>query len=70
IVLTMRAYTSRWIWLFFLWAALICLSQVYVGVHYPFDVFSGAVLGSILGYIIAVFFNNYAGLISLQNKSA
>ncbi len=34
-----------------IWAAFIAFSQVYVGVHYPFDVLCGALLGSILGYI-------------------
>ena len=70
IVFTLKAYTSPWIQLFFAWAAIICFSQVYVGVHYPFDVVSGAILGCLLGYIIALFFNNYAGLVSLQNKRA
>ena len=69
-VVTLKKYTSPWISLFFLWAAAVCFAQVYVGVHYPFDVVSGGLLGSLLGYIIAVFFNNYAGLISLQNKRA
>ncbi len=32
------------LWLFAL-AALIAFSRVYVGVHYPFDVLAGAVLG-------------------------
>ncbi len=31
--------------LLLLWASLIAYAQVYVGVHYPFDVFSGAMLG-------------------------
>lgn len=31
------------------WASLIAFSQVYVGVHYPSDVFAGAILGSLLG---------------------
>jgi undecaprenyl-diphosphatase len=31
--------------LLFLWASLIAYAQVYVGVHYPFDVISGALLG-------------------------
>ncbi len=70
IVVTLGAYTGPWIRLFFVWAAAICLAQVYVGVHYPLDVLSGGLLGCGLGYIIAVFFNNYAGLVSLQNKSA
>ena len=30
---------------FFVLAALIAFSRVYVGVHYPFDVLAGAVLG-------------------------
>jgi undecaprenyl-diphosphatase len=70
IVVTLSAYTKPWIRLFFVWAAVICFAQVYIGVHYPLDVVSGGLLGCGLGYIIAVFFNNYAGLVSLQNKRA
>ena len=70
VVLTLRRYTSSWILLFFAWAAIVCFAQVYVGVHYPFDVLSGAILGCLLGYIPARSFNNYVGLISLQNKTA
>jgi undecaprenyl-diphosphatase len=33
------------------WAGLIAFSQVYVGVHYPLDVFGGALLGSLLGWL-------------------
>lgn len=36
--------------LFLFWAGLISFAQVYVGVHYPFDVLCGAVLGSLIGY--------------------
>lgn len=31
------------------WAGSISLSQVYVGVHYPSDIFAGAILGCIIG---------------------
>ena len=34
-------------------AALIAFSRVYVGVHYPFDVLAGGVLGLLLGVAIA-----------------
>ena len=33
----------------FIWAGIISYSQVYVGVHYPLDVFFGAVLGVLIG---------------------
>lgn len=33
----------------FIWAALVCFAQVYVGIHYPIDVIFGAVLGSFIG---------------------
>lgn len=31
------------------WASLVCLAQVYVGVHYPSDVIAGAILGGLIG---------------------
>jgi membrane-associated phospholipid phosphatase len=40
----------RWIApAFITWAVVISFAQVYVGVHYPFDVICGAVLGIIIG---------------------
>ena len=35
------------------WAALIAYSRIYLGVHYPGDVFMGALAGSLLGYMVA-----------------
>ena len=32
------------------WAFIISFSQIYVGVHYPIDVFSGAILGTLIGF--------------------
>lgn len=46
----------------FLWAAFISYAQVYVGVHFPLDVFCGAIVGLIVGYIPAKIFNNKIGL--------
>ncbi len=39
-----------------LWAALICYSRVYLGVHYPGDVLCGALLGAFVGYVCYVVF--------------
>ena len=41
-----------------IWAGLIAYSRIYLGVHYPADVFSGAVLGAFLGWLVYRFFNN------------
>lgn len=56
IFLTAREVFGRYTKLFFFWAASICYGQVYVGVHYPFDVIGGAVLGCIIGYLLAVIY--------------
>ena len=37
-------------YLFLIWAAMISIAQVYVGVHYPVDIIAGAILGSAIGY--------------------
>lgn len=40
--------------LLFGWAAIVSLSRVYLGVHYPFDVIIGAVFGGIVGLSTAI----------------
>lgn len=37
-------------WLFIFWAGIISFAQVYVGVHYPFDVAFGSLLGILIGH--------------------
>ncbi len=37
-----------------IWAALVSYSRIYLGVHYPGDIFFGALLGILLGYLIFV----------------
>lgn len=39
---------NRWPSLLFLWAFLISIAQVYVGLHYPSDILAGAVLGFVV----------------------
>ena len=59
--ITLRKLSPYWGLVFF-WAALISYAQVYVGVHYPFDVIGGAILGSTLGWIFARIFDHQIGL--------
>ncbi len=47
---------------FYLWAASIALGQVYVGVHYPLDIFFGAFLGVSIGYLVAKLYNRFPNL--------
>jgi undecaprenyl-diphosphatase len=44
-------YRKRAGW-FFLFAAIIGFSRIYAGVHYPFDVLGGAVLGCCVGGMV------------------
>lgn len=66
-IATFIYYTFRflgpWWALFFLWAALISYSQVYVGVHYPSDILGGSILGFLIGFLAARFFNYKIGLV-------
>ena len=35
----------------YIWASFVCYSRVYAGVHYPFDILGGMMLGIFLGFI-------------------
>lgn len=43
----------------FLWAFSIGYAQIYVGVHYPFDVLVGAGIGALIGYFVAMIFGKW-----------
>ena len=59
---TLKQYIGNYAYLFFVWAATISYGQIYVGVHYPVDVVAGTMLGCLVGYITASFFNRKIGL--------
>jgi len=55
--ITFRDVLPKWAWIGFAWAALIAFAQVYVGIHYPFDVLAGALFGLLVGLLTGRLFN-------------
>ena len=66
--ITFRNIIPKWAWLGFVWAALIAYSQIYVGVHYPIDVFAGIILGLLFGNLTGYIFNKRFGFTIFDNQ--
>ncbi|MGB0523470.1 MAG: phosphatase PAP2 family protein [Flammeovirgaceae bacterium] len=54
VLLTKKQYT--YVWLFYLWAAIVSYSRIYIGVHYPSDIIVGALSGIMWAYIVFAFY--------------
>tara|TARA_B100001057_G_scaffold190984_1_gene191794 strand:- start:40 stop:585 length:546 start_codon:yes stop_codon:yes gene_type:complete len=54
--LTLNKYSSNLKYIF-IWALFVSYSRIYVGVHYPMDIFVGIVFGISSGYIFSYVFN-------------
>ncbi len=65
IFISLQPVFKKWGYLFFLWAATIAYAQVYVGVHYPFDVLCGSIAGCLIGYFTGKLFNKLTPLAPL-----
>ena len=50
--LMLRSVRKRILLFLLIWAALIAYSRIYMGVHYPADVFVGGIVGALIGIII------------------
>lgn len=49
--LTLRSW-SAWFGWAFVWSATVAYSRVYVGVHYPLDILTGATIGFVVGWLV------------------
>ncbi len=58
--------TGSWRWIVFIWAAIICYAQVYVGVHFPLDILCGAILGTMIGRVMSILYRKQFGTLSLK----
>jgi Membrane-associated phospholipid phosphatase len=64
--LTLRSVMGKWASVFFVWAFIIAYTQVYVGVHYPFDVFCGSLLGCGIGFTVGNLFQRRIGTLAVS----
>lgn len=65
---SLQPVLARWAWVFYVWAGIICYAQVYVGAHYPGDVFVGALLGLLIGWLLFLVFRKYANWEKIEVK--
>lgn len=67
--LTAKPLLKNWAWIAFAWAGLIAYAQVYVGIHYPFDILAGALLGLLFGTLTGTLFNKRYGFAIFDSQS-
>jgi undecaprenyl-diphosphatase len=49
-------FYKRHVWPLLIYAFLVAISRVFVGVHYPGDILAGAVVGGIIASVVALIF--------------
>lgn len=63
----LRTYAHYVPFLLLLWASVVAYSRVYVGVHYPLDIISGALFGLCIGFIFNKLHNEFSLTFLSQN---
>jgi len=53
--LILKRFYPKLIYFIGFWAVIVSYSRIYVGVHYPLDVITGMLMGTILGLLFVVF---------------
>lgn len=51
VVLSLRKY-HKLVYCFYLWPLLFVMSRIYVGVHYPSDLFVGSLVGTVMAFFM------------------
>jgi undecaprenyl-diphosphatase len=69
LTVTLRQWIGKYTWVLYLWAASIGYAQVYAGVHYPFDILAGALLGTGIGWFTGNFYQRNLGPLSPQTQA-
>jgi len=59
LIYTLGRFYKKCRWPLIIWAVLISVAQVYVGVHFPFDVIFGGLLGMAIGMLMALVYNKF-----------
>lgn len=52
LAVSMYMYDKKWGIVFFIIAILVSLSRVISGVHFPIDILAGAIIGSLVAYLV------------------
>ena len=65
LILKQKVYT----WAIFFWAAAVAYSRIYLGVHYPLDIFGGMVLGVGIALIIYTILRGFQKKLLAEIKS-